>query len=67
MYNWSTDTARLKKTSQLFEKWKLEQMINFGAGNEKIDKKLLKKHFLVLDIDARKKEYLHFLLWPNRI
>ena len=66
MYNWSIDTSRLKANSFDYEKWKLEQMINFGLGGKKIDKKQLKKHFSRLDIDKKKKEFLKMLLWPNR-
>ena len=38
MYNWSTDTQVLKKNPSKFAIWKLEQQINFGLNNEKIDK-----------------------------
>ena len=65
MYNWSTNTNRLKKNPASYEKWKLEQMINFGLGGEKINIKLLKKYFSSLNIDSRKKEFLSFMLWPN--
>lgn len=66
MYNWSTDVSRLKLNPKAYEKWKLEQMINFGLGNEKINKKQLKKHFSSLNIDPKKKEFIRLLLWPNR-
>ncbi|MFH1601529.1 MAG: hypothetical protein ABIB61_01075 [Candidatus Shapirobacteria bacterium] len=65
MYNWNTSLTRLKKDSDSYNKWKLEQLINFGLGKNKIDLKLLKKYFPLLDIDQRKKEFLKFLLWPS--
>lgn len=66
MYNWSVNTKRLKKNPDLFEKWELEQMINYGLGGSKLEKKALKKHFAKLHIDKEKKEFLEFLLWPSR-
>ncbi len=62
MYNWSVDTKILKKYPEKYRIWKLEQMINFGLGKEKISKKDLKKYFEKLYIDPSKKKYLKFLL-----
>ena len=62
MYNWSTDTKILKKDPVQFAIWKLEQLINFGLKNEKIDKKTLAKYFNKIKIDPDKKNYLQFLL-----
>lgn len=62
MYNWSVDTKILAQNPEQFKIWKLEQMINFGLGEEKINKKDLKKYFDKLYIDSSKKRYLEFLL-----
>jgi len=62
MYNWSVDTNALKKYPRQYSIWKLEQLINFGLGEEKLDKKKLKKHFSELNIDREKRRYLEFLL-----
>ena len=62
MYNWSVDTNALKKDSEQYLIWELEQLINFGLGREKLDKKKLKKYFDKLDIDKEKRKYLEFLL-----
>lgn len=62
MYNWSVDTKILKKFPDKYRVWKLEQMINFGLGEEKINKKDLKKYFGQLHVDPQKKRYLEFLL-----
>ncbi len=66
MYNWSVDTTRLEKDQEKWEKWKLEQMINFGLGGEKLSRKKLKKYWPDLDIDSDKKSYLKFLLWGKK-
>ena len=65
MYNWSTDTKRLKKDKKAWEKWQLEQMINFGLQGKKISASLLKKHWSKLNLDPDKKRYLRFLLWEK--
>lgn len=66
MYNWSTDTEELKKDPRQYKIWRLEQLINFGLGKEKIDKKELKKFWPFLYLDPAKKRFLSLLLWPNK-
>ena len=36
MYNGSTDEEQLKKDPEKYAIWRLEQMINFGIGKDKI-------------------------------
>lgn len=62
MYNWSVDIKNFKKYPEQYNIWRLEQLINFGLGNEKIEKKDLIKYFNKLKIDSSKKRYLKFLL-----
>lgn len=45
MYNWSTDEEYLKKFPEEYEKWRLLQLINYGLDGERLDLKLLKKHW----------------------
>ena len=66
MRNWSTDTTRLKKNSEEYTKWKLEQMINFGLDGNKLPEKELRRNFNTLSIDPLKKVFLKRLLWPTR-
>ena len=46
MKNWSTNTKKLKQNKDKFAVWKLEQLVNFGLGKEKIQElePLVKKH-----------------------
>ena len=60
MYNWSTDTPTLKKNPEKYKIWRLEQLINFGLGNEKLSIFDLKKYWGKLDIDPRRKNVLTF-------
>lgn len=55
MYNWSTDTTELEKDKEKYAVWKLEQLINFGLGGEKIPVKLLKKYWDRLQLDPRRR------------
>lgn len=66
MYNWSVDEKQLKKYPEQYAIWKLEQMINWGLGGEKLDEKLLRKYWRKLFLDPIKKRYLFFLLWPSK-
>ena len=66
MYNWSVDEKQLKKHPEQYKIWKLEQMINWGLGGEKLDEKLLRKYWKKLFMDKPTRDYLKFLLWPRK-
>lgn len=67
MYNWSVDEKAFKKTDPKgYEKWRIEQMINWGLGEERLNQKLLRKYWRRLFLDPVKKKYLSFLLWPSK-
>lgn len=66
MYNWAVDEKELKKSKEKFTIWKIEQMVNYGLDNEKLDVKELKKYWKKLYLDPIKKRYLEFLLWPKK-
>lgn len=65
MYNWSTDTSKIKNKKQktIFE---LEQMVNFGLGGSKLDKTSLKKYWKELNLDPDRKKFLEFVLWNKK-
>lgn len=62
MYNWSTDEAKLSQDQENYIIWRLEQMINFGLGGEKISEAELRKFWPRLNIDPKRKEFLSLLL-----
>ena len=62
MYNWSTDTKKLKKNKEKYTIWKLEQLVNFGLSGEKISGKDLKKYFNKINIDPLRRKYLSLLI-----
>ena len=66
MYNWSVDLKKLGKTSQEAKIWRLEQAINFGLNGQKLDRSAVKRFWQRLRLDAQRKRFLKFLLWPKR-
>ena len=66
MYDWNIDTKRLKQNKDAWNKWRLEQMINFGLVGKKISRRLLLKYWDKLNLDPQKKNFLSFLLWGKK-
>ena len=66
MYNWSVDTTELKKDKKQYAVWRLEQMVNFGLGGEKLNRGELKKYWPLLNLDEKRKKFLFMLLWPKQ-
>ena len=66
MYNWSVNLKQLKKDKGGYAIWRLEQLVNFGLGGEKINKNQLKKYWPYLHLDPVKKNYLTRILWPRK-
>lgn len=66
MYNWSVDARCLKKNKEKYAIWKLEQIVNFGLGGEKIDSRKLKKYWDRLDIDPSRRRLLKLFLYGKR-
>ena len=58
MKNWSTNTKKLRKDKDKFSIWKIEQLVNFGLGKEKIKKSELKKYWNIINIDPSKRKFL---------
>ena len=56
MFNWNTDTKKMKKAD--LEVWKLEQLINFGLNGEKIDLKSLKRNWTKLKLDPKRRRFM---------
>jgi hypothetical protein len=60
MYNWSMITTILKKNPEKYQVWRLEQLINFGLGNEKLNALELRKYWNRLNLDPKRKNVLEF-------
>ncbi len=60
--HWSVNTTELEKDPEALAIWRLEQQINWGWGEEKIDKKELVKYWDKIDIDNFKRQALYLAL-----
>lgn len=60
--HWSVDETELKKDPERYAIWRLEQRINFGVGEEKLDRAELKKYWDKIDIDPAKRRALSLAL-----
>jgi len=58
MYNWSTDTKRIARNRDKYEKYCLEQAINYGLNGTKLSLISLRKYWNQLKIDQDKRNYL---------
>lgn len=65
MRNWSTDTTKFKTREDKII-WELEQMINFGLGGSRLDRKALKKYWNKLNLDPDRKRFIEFALWNKK-
>ncbi|KKU68737.1 MAG: hypothetical protein UX89_C0002G0062 [Parcubacteria group bacterium GW2011_GWA2_47_16] len=60
--HWSVDETELKKDLERYAIWRLEQRINFGLGEEKLNRAELKKYWDKIDIDPFKRKALALAL-----
>jgi hypothetical protein len=62
MYNWNIDITLFRSKKKRIW-WKLNQLINFGLGGEKVNLRLVKKYWDKLFLDPKRKRFLEFLIW----
>lgn len=62
MHNWSVDMKHLERFPAQAERFKFEQLINFGVGDTKLSRQTLKRLLPELSLDPAKKHYIEFLL-----
>lgn len=60
--HWSVDETELKKNGEAHAIWRLEQRINYGLGEQKINKAELKKYWGKIEIDPFKRKALSLAL-----
>ncbi len=65
--HWSVDEARFKRTNpEQYRIWQLEQRINSGLGDFKLNRAELRRLWPQLHLDQPEKHYLEQLLWPSK-
>lgn len=62
---WDYKDDQYKKQAAADPVWKLERMINYGLNGEKLNKKLLVKHFDEIKIPEERRSFLKLLLWGS--
>lgn len=65
MYNWDYNLKNIDERDEQFIIWKLERLVNYGLGEEKIDAKLLEKYFNKIKIPENTRAFLELLLWKK--
>jgi hypothetical protein len=65
MRNWLVDTKEFKNRKEQYTIWRLENLINFGLGKEKIGEKGLRKNIDNLYIDNQKSNFLKLILFAK--
>lgn len=56
--HWSVDEKELAKDTRAHTIWRLEQRINWGVGEDRIDTKELRAYWDEIDIDPAKRRAL---------
>lgn len=60
---WDYTEEEYRKQAAADPIWRLERMINYGFGEEKIDRALLKRYLPQLKIPEDRRKFLELLLW----
>lgn len=63
---WDYKETEHQKQAAADPVWHLERLINYGLGEEKLDRKLLEKHFAELNIPKDRRGFLELLLWNKK-
>ena len=60
---WDYSQTEYQKQAKADPKWHLERLINYGLGDEKLDRELLEKYLGELNIPEDRRAFLELLLW----
>ena len=64
---WDYDKTEYKKQAETDPVWKLERLINYGLGGERIKKEMLEKHLAKLKIPENRRAFFELLLWNKEL
>lgn len=68
MYSWTVDEKKLKHDDpKKYQVWKQIQLINYGLGNEKLDRQLVKSQWTTIkdQVDPLKASVIEYWLWDK--
>ena len=60
MHNWDYQKDQNQPTDEV---WRLERLLQYGIGNEKINRIALEENFKALHIPDHTKAFMELLLW----
>lgn len=62
MHNWSIDEKKLKQNPERYAVWRLEQLINYGLGDEKLSEEEVRRYWSELSLDPARRRFVELLL-----
>ena len=68
MYSWTVDEKKLKADNpKKYQVWKQIQLINYGLGDEKLNRQLVKSQWNVIkdQVDPLKASVIEYWLWDK--
>lgn len=63
---WDYEKTEYEKQARADEKWRLERLINYGLGGEKLKRATLEKHLGELNIPEERRDFLELILWDKK-
>ena len=63
---WDYVKTEYQKQANADEKWRLERLINYGLGNEKLKRAVLEKYLQELKIPEDRRAFLEVILWNKK-
>ncbi len=64
---WDYTKTEYEKQAEKDPVWELERIINYGSGEEKIDRKKLEEHLAELNISEDRRAFFELLLWNKKL
>ena len=64
---WDYAKTEYEKQAKADPQWRLERLINYGLGDEKLDRELLKQFLPQLRIPEDRRAFLALLVWDKSL
>lgn len=63
---WDHPDAEYQKQAAADEFWRLERLINYGLGDERMDREAVRRTLPLLKIPDERRAFLELLLWNKK-
>ena len=64
--SWDYAASEYEKQATADERWRLERLINYGLGKEKLPRDSLERYLPTLKIPDDRRAFLELLLWGKK-